>query len=232
MGRRGEYVVRRTSGHTGKRSVLIASEKGADESWGITVPVEPAAKYRLSAWIKTEDVKAGTGRGALLNLHNLQPVATKALTGTNDWTRVEVEFETEDHDSLQINCLLGGWGLSTGKAWFDDVRLEQIGKSKAASRQPSIAIDAAKTGQPISKYVYGQFIEHLGRCIYGGIWAEMLEDRKFFYPVGAKESPWKTVGRRPSGARWTRDEPFVGEHTPKITLPAMHRAASCRAAWG
>ena len=36
----------------------------------------------------------------------------------------------------------------------------------------------------MSKYIYGQFIEHLGRCIYGGIWAEMLEDRKFFHAVG------------------------------------------------
>ena len=48
--------------------------------------------------------------------------------------------------------------------------------------EASIAIDAKQKGQPISKYVYGQFIEHLGRCIYGGIWAEMLEDRKFYYP--------------------------------------------------
>ena len=205
-------------GHSGKRSVLIASEKGADESWSITVPVEPAAKYRLAAWIKTEDVKGGTGRGALMNIHNLQPVATKALTGTNDWTQVEVVFETEDHDALQINCLFGGWGLSTGKAWFDDVRLEQIGKSKAAGLQPGITIEAAKTGEPISKYVYGQFIEHLGRCIYGGIWAEMLEDRKFFRPVGAKESAWKPLAGA-GGSGMDKAKPFVGAHTPKIAAP-------------
>ncbi|MFZ0034420.1 MAG: hypothetical protein WAK60_05475, partial [Sedimentisphaerales bacterium] len=46
-----------------------------------------------------------------------------------------------------------------------------------------VTIDTGKTGKPISKYIYGQFIEHLGRCIYGGIWAEMLEDRKFYYPI-------------------------------------------------
>ena len=44
------------------------------------------------------------------------------------------------------------------------------------------SVDASQQGQPISKYIYGQFIEHLGRCIYGGIWAEMLEDRKFYFP--------------------------------------------------
>ena len=46
-------------------------------------------------------------------------------------------------------------------------------------------------GAPISPYVYGQFIEHLGRCIYGGLWAEMLEDRKFFYPVTGEAPAWE-----------------------------------------
>ncbi len=81
-----------------------------------------------------------------------------------------------------------------------------------------VAIDAGKTRAPLSKYVYGQFIEHLGRCIYGGIWAEMLEDRKFFDPVGSKQSPWKTVGPAEQ-VTMDRDKPFVGGHTPKITLP-------------
>ena len=83
---------------------------------------------------------------------------------------------------------------------------------------PHVVIDAGKTREPISKYIYGQFIEHLGRCIYGGIWAEMLEDRKFFDPVGSKQSPWKAVGPADQ-VTMDRDKPFVGAHTPKITLP-------------
>ena len=203
------------TGHTGERSVMIASEKGGDIGWGTTVAVEPFAKYRLSGWIKTENVQAQDSRGALFNLHNLQPVATRALTGTNDWTRVEVVFETEEQESIQVNCLFGGWGLATGKAWYDDVSLELL--SRSPPRPLSIAIDAAKTGEPISPYVYGQFIEHLGRCIYGGIWAEMLQDRKFFDAVGSKDSPWKPVG--PADAvSMIRTGAFVGEHTPRIAL--------------
>ena len=194
---------------------MIASDKGGDIGWGTTVAVEPFARYRLSGWIKTENVQAKDSRGALFNLHNLQPVATRALTGTNDWTRVEVVFETEEQDSIQVNCLFGGWGLATGKAWYDDVSLELLSRSPPLPL--SIVIDAAKTGEPISKYVYGQFIEHLGRCIYGGIWAEMLQDRKFFDPVGAKDSPWKPVG--PADAvSMVREGAFVGEHTPRIAL--------------
>jgi len=81
----------------------------------------------------------------------------------------------------------------------------------------TITIDTAKTREPISKYIYGQFIEHLGRCIYGGIWAEVLEDRKFFHPVGDEQSPWTVVGPA-SSVEMARENPFVGEHTPRVNL--------------
>jgi alpha-N-arabinofuranosidase len=202
-------------GRTGKRSALLESEEGGDISWMATVPLEPTARYRLSGWIRTEGVDAGTGRGALLNLHDYQPLATKAVTGTSDWTRVDLEFDAGPRDSVQVNCLLGGWGLSKGKAWFDDLAVEQISAAKPWT--PRIAVDASMEGAPISKYIYGQFIEHLGRCIYGGIWAEMLEDRKFFEPVGARGSPWKAIGPV-DAVSMSRDRPFAGVHTPEVNL--------------
>ncbi|HYC70245.1 MAG TPA: hypothetical protein VEB66_03500, partial [Opitutaceae bacterium] len=75
----------------------------------------------------------------------------------------------------------------------------------ASAAPVEVKLDAAKTGAPISPYIYGQFIEHLGRCIYGGIWAEMLEDRKFYFPItenyapyrGLTESPFPVVGASP-----------------------------------
>ena len=219
-------------GRTGKRSVMIASQSGADVAWYTKVPVEPFSTYRLSGWIKSEDVKPTDGRGALLNLHSVQGVATPAVTGTRDWTRVEVVFDTREQDQLWINCLFGGWGLATGKAWYDDLRLERL---TAADMKPTITIDVGRKGEPISKYIYGQFIEHLGRCIYGGIWAEMLEDRKFYYPITAEykpyraargvpedapfpvvgASPWEIVGPADS-VTMVEEDAFVGEHTPQV----------------
>src|SRR3954463_12148361 len=52
-----------------------------------------------------------------------------------------------------------------------------------ADTEVKLTLDTAKTGAPISKYIYGQFVEHLGRSIYGGLWAEMLEDRKFGHEI-------------------------------------------------
>jgi alpha-N-arabinofuranosidase len=104
--------------------------------------------------------------------------------------------------------------------------------------EETLVVKVSQTKEPISPYIYGQFIEHLGRCIYGGIWAEMLEDRKFFYPVTDKYepwgtqtdeywkagefsiltgSPWKRVGSE-GKIRMTRKNPFTGQHTPEILL--------------
>ncbi|HBT09340.1 MAG TPA: hypothetical protein DEB18_07455, partial [Leeuwenhoekiella sp.] len=43
----------------------------------------------------------------------------------------------------------------------------------------------------MSPYIYGQFIEHMGKSIYGGLWAEMLTDRKFYHKPGTSASPWE-----------------------------------------
>lgn len=225
---RGTFTYAET-GRTGNRSVLVASEQGGDASWSANAAVEPFARYRLSGWIKTENVQSREGRGALLNIHNIQSVATKAITGSSDWSRVEVEFDVEDQDSIQINCLLGGWGLATGKAWYDDLRLEQIEKREVPA--PRVAIDASKISEPMSERIYSQFIEHLGRCIYGGIWAEMLEDRKFWFPITANynpyrslrntdfpvvgASPWEIIGAAES-VTMTTNQPFVGKHSPRL----------------
>ena len=94
-----------------------------------------------------------------------------------------------------------------------------------------LRLDTAKTGAPINPFIYGQFIEHLGRCIYGGVWAEMLEDRKFYFPitgdyapyrsltntafpvVGA--SPWQIIGDT-RAVTMVREGAFVGEHSPRL----------------
>ncbi len=221
-------------GKTGSRSVMVASESGADAGWTQTVKVKPNYKYRLSAWIKTEGLERKGGRGALLNIHNIQNVRTKSVTGTSDWTKVQAEFEAST-DSIQINCLFGGWGNATGKAWFDDVTLEELEKIVHVARtvEAKVNINVGEvSADAISPYIYGQFIEHLGRCIYGGIWAEMLEDRKFYFPVPAKgdiwrltgaqarvlaASPWKVIGPA-EAVTMVKENVYVGRHSPQINL--------------
>jgi alpha-N-arabinofuranosidase len=89
---------------------------------------------------------------------------------------------------------------------------ETVGSAQA---RPQVTIHADSLREPMSKYIYGQFIEHLGRCIYGGIWAEMIQDRKFYHAVGSEQSPWKIVGD-PGAVEMVGEGSFVGEHTPMV----------------
>jgi alpha-L-arabinofuranosidase len=82
---------------------------------------------------------------------------------------------------------------------------------------PAIVVDAAAARPAMSKYIYGQFIEHLGRCIYGGIWAEMIEDRKFFHPVAEGDSPWTILGE-PRSVSMSTAKAFAGAHSPDLEV--------------
>ncbi len=80
----------------------------------------------------------------------------------------------------------------------------------ASAQSLRMTIDASKTGAPITPLIYGQFTENANSNFYhGGLWAEMLEDRKFYYPITdtppaaqtaqgrgrpAPFSPWRPIG--------------------------------------
>jgi len=81
----------------------------------------------------------------------------------------------------------------------------------------ALTVDVGSRGEAICEYVYGQFIEHLGRCIDEGIWAEMLADRKFYYAVGVGESRWRAVGDA-GAVTMRKEDSYVGEHTPHVRL--------------
>jgi putative membrane-bound dehydrogenase-like protein len=111
--------------HSGQRSARISATRGGDSSWSMDVRVKPQTDYRFSAWVKTENVRGAMG--ALLNIHQLQRQALPdPLQGTKDWTELVVDFNSGGNSSLMFNCLFGGWGQSTGTAWWDDVALSEV----------------------------------------------------------------------------------------------------------
>ncbi|MGA8086784.1 MAG: alpha-N-arabinofuranosidase [Terracidiphilus sp.] len=101
-------------------------------------------------------------------------------------------------------------------------------------------IDTSKTGAPISKNIYGQFLEHGGDIVNTGIWSEMLVDRKFFYPVAASApTPPPVIGGAGGNPRFRRvptrwwspigggdvvtmdgRDAYTGDHSPLVRLDA------------
>jgi alpha-N-arabinofuranosidase len=119
--------------------------------------------------------------------------------------------------------------------------LASIGSARTQQASPSVperlqvTIDAQKTSPPISKYLYGQFIEHIRSTMYSSLWAEMLDDRKFYFSItAAKPEPPSQPGGGPFGGRlhqWhpvggdgvvvmDKSQPFVGEQSPRVSLDA------------
>ncbi len=145
--------------HSGSRSFFIESERGADTSFHFDLDVEPGHDYLLAGWIKTENLRTVRGgRGAMLELHQLngaQPM-TRPLTGTNDWTKMEMKFSTRGQRQISVNLLYGGWGHATGKAWWDDLSLVDLGESQGggfdagpqADPVPVVAQNLAKFSGP------------------------------------------------------------------------------------
>jgi alpha-N-arabinofuranosidase len=112
-----------------------------------------------------------------------------------------------------------------------------VGAATTASTPVSAVIDAGKTFAPINRNLYGMFIEHAGSLVYRGMWAEMIDDRKFYHPISAQSpgpgpQPGARRGRGRFGRpprRWTPVGPadsvtmdtqhaYVGDHSPAIAL--------------
>lgn len=102
----------------------------------------------------------------------------------------------------------------------------------AAPAQLKVAIDTRQTAPPVSKYIFGSFIEHIGSTIYRSMWAEMLDDRKFYFPItsnpelhpAAQGNPirmqlrkWRPLGPD-EAVTMDSNKPFVGDQSPRIEL--------------
>jgi alpha-L-arabinofuranosidase len=97
----------------------------------------------------------------------------------------------------------------------------------AAAQPVAATIDTTRTGQPISRLVFGGFMEPATTSV----WAEMLTDRKFLNEINSKESPaptgwlsffgpqrrWMPVGAD-SFVTMDRKNPYVGGWSPLVRL--------------
>lgn len=101
-----------------------------------------------------------------------------------------------------------------------------------APQQIEASINALQTSEPVSKYEFGMFIEHIGSLIYRSLWSEMLDDRKFYFTINSQSEAaggarpgfpgmqlrkWRPVGPD-DVVTMDRNDPYVGEQSPRIEL--------------
>ena len=119
-----EFRIIRDDDERGSVAFIQNFEKN-DSRYVQYVDVEPDTVYRLSGYIRTENVT--DGRGANLSIEGLYAFSD-SVYGTHDWQYIEYYGETgPDQTYVGVYARLGGYGgESAGKAWFDDIRLEAV----------------------------------------------------------------------------------------------------------
>lgn len=124
--------------HSGKQAMRCITRNDADTSFFADVPLKPNTEYKLSAWIKTHGFRGK----ANLNDH-LGRAETNSLKRDQDWTEVEVTFNSKDRPKASINLLHVG----KGETYFDDVKLCEL--IPEAEEDEKNLIGDAKRGEKI-----------------------------------------------------------------------------------
>jgi len=146
-----------------KSSLMISSETGGNASWGQKIILKPYHKYKLWGFIKTENLK-DEGWGAVLSIHGTN-FKTRSIKGTQEhWQHVECVFESTGGE-VMVNCLFGGWGNATGKAWFDNIEVESLGPVKYESK---FSKEAAKKliDQGVDKLIFVKRMKYTSNHYY------------------------------------------------------------------
>lgn len=129
----GQVSVDDQERHEGKPTVRIDNPQPCDSSAGQKVTVKPGARYRMTAWVKTKDLRPENPKsklGATLSVMGGFMHSTDLLD-SGGWKKISFEFTNKEKTELEVGVRVGYYGtLVTGTAWFTDVNLEQVSAAK------------------------------------------------------------------------------------------------------
>jgi hypothetical protein len=119
--------------HSGKNSLVINHDNmNKSVVYSSDINLELGKLYKLSGWIKTENAftdetaQYPTPVPACIRMESMPfTMHSQAAGATNDWQYIEILFfATRSKDRISLN--FGYNGLTKGKAWFDDLTIQQI----------------------------------------------------------------------------------------------------------
>lgn len=134
--------------HSDATSLRLENRRNSDAVAAVVGPlkVKPSMRYRITAWIKGQDIIANpkwTAGGVFLWTHfgpkegfmspENQRVSQKLPTGlqrgTFDWTQIEFTVDTATNtEQLKIKLQLR---MTSGTLWLDDLEIKQVGEVRS-----------------------------------------------------------------------------------------------------
>ena len=114
--------------YSNTRSYKIESPDYNDAMFYKTVQVQKNTPYKVTCMIKTNEVEAQnmqSGVGAQISIEGATERSV-AISGTQDWQKIELIFNSKNREEVNIGFRLGGYlGQAKGEAWFSDFTLEE-----------------------------------------------------------------------------------------------------------
>ena len=109
-------------------SYKIISNNVNDATFYKKVKVQKNMPYKVTCMVKTENVIPEndlSGVGAQISIIGTTEKSV-AITGTQDWQKIEMIFNSKDREEVDIGFRLGGYlGQCTGTAWFSNFTFEE-----------------------------------------------------------------------------------------------------------
>ena len=121
------FSVEKNTPYEGVYAAVLENTKPEDSKWVQFVTVKPAAVYKLSCKIKTTGI-GSAGKGACISVLGAGAFSLDFKDTAGKWEEVVLYGKTgPDQTSFGAAARLGGPGaLNTGRAYFDDFRVEEI----------------------------------------------------------------------------------------------------------
>ena len=114
--------------YSSERSFKIESQDYNDAMISKKLNLRKNKPYKVSCMVKTENVESENGKsgsGAQLSIEG-KTIRSMAITGTTDWQKIEIIFNSKAAEEIVVGMRLGGYiDNCKGTAWFSDIKIEE-----------------------------------------------------------------------------------------------------------
>lgn len=122
-----EFTVDNEGAYESNTCAVVINNIQNDSRYMQTINAQPNKNYKLSCYIKGENIN-DLGNGAVLSIEGQLAVTPHVRDTGGSWEYVEMYAKTgEGVYSFNVTVGVGGYSSeSTGKGYFDDVKVEEV----------------------------------------------------------------------------------------------------------
>ena len=216
----------------GTQALRIESAQPGNVRISQTLFLPVGTTWKASVWVKGESLQAKSEAGESGGLGIETPAGDQgtapAPAGTFAWQREELDFRVPSPGRVRLVLFAN----SSGKLWFDDVRLEPLNVAQDAD---VLIVNTKTSKRPIDLKQGGQFIEPLCYMIRSML-AQQVDSDSFEEDTPCKPSykravDWSYRPWYPDGAvhdasfSLDNTNPYNGKISQKIELPVARARA-------